>query len=512
MKSKVIVITLFVLFSKFSYCQNDIEAVNGFKYAFVALDAKGGNQDYYGITQILRSNLALKAGLILLDYNPESWPQEAKQNPCLIGNWIPSSEPAPFNSNWAKAGFVVKNCKNEIVYQNFETGFKFMGVYAQSVPVVMEKACKPIKKMHYKFNERLLPKIDFPKVEETNENEATIKKYLTSNSLDHIEGIYKSYQEGTLGYYKLGIINTGEQFKAIILESDLNQWKPGEVKAYFEHSSMNGIYSVKWLQSDKTPIETFAEMNNDAIISIEFTNKLNGQKEVNKFIKMFPASGVNYSLESKQPKASGSGFFITTNGIIATNSHVVEGANKIEVTVSNEIRTITYNAKTILNDTKNDVALLQITDTTFKGLSSIPYLIKEKADVGEKVFTIGYPLNDVMGSNYKVTDGIISSLTGIGDDIRYFQISVPLQPGNSGGPLFDKDGEIIGIASARLNSAAVGTSVENVNYAIKVTYLLNLYGMLPNATPLQSTTKLNGKLLEEQIKVVKNYVCLIKIY
>ena len=105
----------------------------------------------------------------------------------------------------------------------------------------------------------------------------------------------------------------------------------------------------------------------------------------------------------------------------------------------------------------------------------------------EKVFTIGYPLNDVMGSNYKVTDGIISSKSGIEDDVRYYQISVPLQPGNSGGPLFNKDGNIIGITSARLNSQAVGTQVENVNYAIKSSYLLNLYNMLPNSIKIYKT-------------------------
>ena len=117
-----------------------------------------------------------------------------------------------------------------------------------------------------------------------------------------------------------------------------------------------------------------------------------------------------------------------------------------------------------------------------------------------------------MGLNYKVTDGIISSKSGISDDIRYYQITVPLQPGNSGGPLFNKDGNVIGITSSRLNSEAVGTQVENVNYAIKVSYLLNLYNMLPNPLPLSTSSKLSGKELQEQIKTLKNYVCLIRIY
>ena len=117
-----------------------------------------------------------------------------------------------------------------------------------------------------------------------------------------------------------------------------------------------------------------------------------------------------------------------------------------------------------------------------------------------------------MGTNYKVNDGIISAKSGIADDVRYYQISVPLQPGNSGGPLFDKSGNIIGITSAKLNSKAVGTEVENVNYAIKSSYLINLYNMLPDAKPISSSNVLASKELQDQVKVLKNYVCLIKVF
>jgi S1-C subfamily serine protease len=116
-----------------------------------------------------------------------------------------------------------------------------------------------------------------------------------------------------------------------------------------------------------------------------------------------------------------------------------------------------------------------------------------------------------MGTNYKVTDGIVSSVSGIDDDMRYYQITVPLQPGNSGGPLFNSSGDVIGITSARLNSKAVGTEVENVNYAIKISYLLNLYNMLPNSEELKTTSSSSNKELQEQVKVLKNYVCLIKV-
>lgn len=95
--------------------------------------------------------------------------------------------------------------------------------------------------------------------------------------------------------------------------------------------------------------------------------------------------------------------------------------------------------------------------------------------------------------------------------MRYYQISVPLQPGNSGGPLFNYEGDVIGITSARLNSKAVGTDIENVNYAIKISYLLNLYNMLPNVEKLSTTPTQTEKELQDHVKLLKNYVCLIKV-
>ena len=116
-----------------------------------------------------------------------------------------------------------------------------------------------------------------------------------------------------------------------------------------------------------------------------------------------------------------------------------------------------------------------------------------------------------MGTNYKVTDGIISAKSGIADDVRYYQISVPLQPGNSGGPLFNSEGNIIGITSAKLNSKAAGTVIENVNYAIKSIYLTGLMNILPDLNIPTPSIQLTNKELKDQVKILKNYVCIINI-
>jgi S1-C subfamily serine protease len=481
------------------------QKLDGYKYVVVGtLTYQNGGTDIFGISSTLRRNFENK-GFIVLSEDFANWTNEAKQNPCLV--LICS----PYNNGGSTVGLTIKNCKNEILIEEKSTAANWVNDYADNYARALKNCWNRIDKYSYTFNPTKTPELEFPKVEKTNETEETIKNYLTSNKIDPIEGIYKSYQSDQLSYYKFGIIKQGDKYKAIILESDLAQWKLGEVKAVFEPSSMKGFYSVKWYMGNKTPYETFGNMDNAALLTIELKDTKTGDKTQDKFVKMFPATD-DVTFKKDNSKASGSGFFITTSGIIATNAHVIEGASNIEVTVSNEAGNFTYKTKILLSDNKNDVALLQIDDEKFKGLSSIPYGIVENSDVGSKVFTIGYPLNDVMGSNYKVTDGIISSKSGIADDVRYYQISVPLQPGNSGGPLFNKDGNIIGITSARLNSQAVGTQIENVNYAIKSSYLLNLYNMLPNSTKISETSQVASKELQDQVKVLRNYVCLIKVF
>jgi S1-C subfamily serine protease len=509
MKMKLFLVLIYSATGITAISQHNPGIINGFKYALVASILMENHQaEPYGVRNYIKNELS-KKGLIVLSDDRNSWPKEAKINPCLIGEFIGYFQPGSF-ANSAHSGFVIKNCLGEKVYESSSSASHFGYYYNGNVPLAMEKAFKPISSFEYFYSPTLTPSIIYPKVEATNETEKSMKTYLSNNKLEPIEGIYQSYQSDNLFYYKIAITKSDAIFKAIVIESELPQWKPGEVKGYLEASSINTVFSTKWLLGNKSSIQTFAAIENDAILSIEVTNSSN-EKEMVKFIKMYPPLNSNSIAKSENIKGSATGFFVSTNGIIATNSHVVQGANTIHVLMFNDLGAFTYLAKILLNDSKNDVALIQITDTAFKGLSNIPYSILEKGELGEKVFTIGYPLNEVMGLNCKVSDGIISSITGVNDDLRYFQISVPLQPGNSGGPLFDKDGNIIGITTAKLNSEAVGVQVENVNYAIKVSYLLNLYNMLPNAIPISNLSKPIGKELEDQIKTLKHFVCLIKI-
>lgn len=490
-----------------SYGQKELEVFNGYKYIyFPTLMYPNGGVDIYGITSNARIPFIEKGFGILGDVlDPNSIPKEVKENPCIVLT-CQITHPSPNGlSNSVTLSFL--NCKNQLVYKTKASGamgINFEGDYR----IAVKKALKDLSSLKYNYNSTLTPEIEYPKVEISNETETSLKNYFDNNKIDLLEGIFKSYQSDMLGYYKFAIKKKDDKYIAIILETDNKVWNLGEIKANFETSSMNGVFSVKWYLGDKTPYETFGVLENESLLSIEFKDQ-NGQKKQDKFIKMYPVVDNEKVTSKKRYSASGSGFFLSTNGLIATNAHVIEGAKNIEINLSNELGNFTYKAKLVLIDSKNDVAIIKVDDDKFKELNSLPYGITEKAEIGEKAFTIGYPLNDIMGTNYKVTDGIISATSGIADDVRYYQISVPLQPGNSGGPLFNKEGNIIGITSAKLNSKAVGTTIENVNYAIKSVYLSSLINILPNSTIPAPSNLLINKELKDQIKVLKNYVCII---
>lgn len=211
-------------------------------------------------------------------------------------------------------------------------------------------------------------------------------------------------------------------------------------------------------------------------------------------------------MDPTRMQSSGSGFFISSNGYIATNYHVIEDHSKLYVRNVYGDLSVKYEAVPVVVDEINDLAILKISDEKFQQINAIPYVLNPKlSDVGESVFALGYPLTGTMGMKVKLTDGIISSRTGFADNIVTYQISVPVQPGNSGGPLFSKNGELIGIISS------IHRETDNVSYAIKSNFLVNLINLLPQ-TVLSTENKLAGKSLAEQVKEIENFVVLIENY
>jgi S1-C subfamily serine protease len=211
------------------------------------------------------------------------------------------------------------------------------------------------------------------------------------------------------------------------------------------------------------------------------------------------------NIKPSNEKTSGTGFALTSNGIIITNFHVIDGATTITINGVGGDFSYKYSAKLLAVDIKNDLALLKIDDAKFETSGNIPYSFKTTTtDVGSNIFDLGYPLRASMGDEIKLTNGIISAKSGFQGDITSYQISAPIQPGNSGAPLFDKNGYVIGIVNAKIADA------ENVGYAIKTSYLINL---IESLTPLPKMTTQNlliGKPLTEQVKLIKKFVYIIE--
>lgn len=209
-------------------------------------------------------------------------------------------------------------------------------------------------------------------------------------------------------------------------------------------------------------------------------------------------------------KGNGSGFFLNPKGYIATNYHVVEGTTALQANFTRNGKTESYPATVVVTDPQNDLAIIKIDGKSFDGNSALPYgLMTRTKDTGSEVFAMGYPMADVMGSEVKFTDGKISSKSGIGGDVRVYQISVPIQPGNSGGPLFDMGGNVVGITSSGLNRDYFKS--ENVNYAIKASYLKNLMEACPEEIILEERveTPVSSATLTDRIKQYEGYVVLI---
>jgi S1-C subfamily serine protease len=338
----------------------------------------------------------------------------------------------------------------------------------------------------------------------SNWTELSLKTYWQNNGTDFLEGIYENAaQTGNSPKYKLALKKSENGYDLIYLSGDERQavkFKEGDIKAYLTKTANANLFKVKWIMGNKTTNENLYITFEEAIMKIIWTD---GNPE-HLYIKLFPTNSL-----SKNPNGistSGTGFALNTKGYIVTNYHVIEDAKSIFVKGVNGQFSTSYNAKVVVSDKNNDLAIIQIDDNTFTSISKIPYTIKSTpSDVGENVFVLGYPLRASMGDEIKLTNGIISSKTGFQGDITSYQISAPVQPGNSGGPLFDKFGNLIGV----INAKHIGA--ENVSYAIKVNYLKNLIDLLPSKPILNSTNTLTYLTLSEQVKLLNKFVYIIEV-
>lgn len=208
-------------------------------------------------------------------------------------------------------------------------------------------------------------------------------------------------------------------------------------------------------------------------------------------------SGRGYNNPYEQPQQesywSGSGIAIGAK-LIATNHHVVDGATNLSVYFPDSDKE--YVAEVVTVDSEHDLAVVRVVDPAFSGFGSLKYGFKDEVeDVGMGVFVLGYPMVQTMGTEVKLTTGVVSSRSGFQGDKSQYQISAPVQPGNSGGPLFNDNGELIGIVSAKHAEA------ENVSYGVKLSHLCELASSVEGVN-FNKASQISDLPLNEKCKVV----------
>lgn len=340
------------------------------------------------------------------------------------------------------------------------------------------------------------------------------KTSLLTSSIDSIQslifktankhaGIYEKVGDEGVAYTLAYLKKDNMDYLVFIDSDDKNSiWEIGEVKAELRPTVSPNSFKATWYNRDKSK-------NTKCTITFdEGLMKILLNENVDTYIKMATNSNDGMPENPDRTLWSGTGFALN-NGYIVTNYHVIDQAQNIAIYQFNEDGTKQrYVAIVAATDKTNDIAILKINDTNFKGFGKIPYSIKTgSCEVGESVWALGYPMTNIMGDEIKFTDGKISARSGIDGEKSVYQISVPIQPGNSGGPLFDTNGNVVGITSSGLNR---DLKTENVNYAIKISYLRLLIEDTLPPTVISQGTSLQGLTLTSQIKLAKKYVLYIE--
>ncbi len=207
--------------------------------------------------------------------------------------------------------------------------------------------------------------------------------------------------------------------------------------------------------------------------------------------------------ENETFKFGGTGFLIDAKGYLITNAHVIKGAKTIIVQSKGQ----EFKAKLIKEDQERDLAILKIDDNEFKSFVSLPYGFKKTgADKGEQIFTLGFPRDEIVYG-----EGYLSASTGYNGDTMSCQIAVAANPGNSGGPVFNKNGEVVGILSTRQLQA------QGFVFAVTAKNIFRSLEELKKDTAYQNVkistlSSVKGMERPQQIKKIEDCVFLVKTY
>lgn len=250
--------------------------------------------------------------------------------------------------------------------------------------------------------------------------------------------------------------------------------------------------ALVWIITPKQDIEKLQDLDRK-INQVSRDNSVQ-KAEINKIkSKIDPATFTS----------GGTGFLIDPKGYLVTNKHVVKNARNIVVQNN---KGVFYKAVIVYNDPGKDIAILKIEDDSFKTFNSIPFNFrKSSTDLAEPIYTMGFPRDQIVYG-----EGYLSSKTGFQGDTLSCQIAIAANPGNSGSPVLNKNGEIIGLLSTRQEAA------EGVVFAIHSKYIARAVDELKKADSAHQSLKMpNGNLKgldrTEQVKKIEDYIFMVKI-
>ena len=356
---------------------------------------------------------------------------------------------------------------------------------------------------------------------------------MSPDERDYFESLRKSNPEidqavvdHTFFLQQMARFDHTRKFKAILNDTHIHLAEKGEIKSPGLKGSAKVVYLFNRYKRTaaiaasiagitaltiSTLISSYSSGKGENAQGLEILNRKFDSLEKRNIVQDKKINTVIQQIGNETPVApvnivytsGGTGFLVDTKGYLVTNYHVIEKAQYIAVQNSAGKE---FGARVVYSDANRDIAVLKIRDTAFKAPAAIPYSIKKaNTDIAEPIFSLGYPRNDIVYG-----EGYLAAKTGYNGDTLAVQISIDANRGNSGSPILNRNGEVIGVLNARQ------TSVEGAVFAVQSKYIYDVLNSLQKADTAQhiklpAATSLKGASRTQQVKKISDYVYMVKV-